>query len=133
MCVYRLSEKKNLRSTGIFFFLSRNHTFTVICMVHTYIFYIMVYRKRALRKTPCVPNHICYASAILEERLHHLKYFWHYRSDRSFRRILQPEKRLRDERYKQHSAKLTNVRAFAPPMLFNVQTRRQCQPLTFRL
>ena len=44
--------------------------------------------------------------------------------------ILQPDKRLSDERYKYHSSNLKNVRVLAPPTLFNVGLRRQCQSLT---
>ena len=52
-------------------------------------------------------------------------------TDRSLGRLLQPEKRLRVERFKLHS-NLKNARVLAPPMLFNIELRRQCPPLTFR-
>ena len=68
--------------------------------------------------------------SILEESLHSRPSFG--TTDRSIQRILQREKRLRDERYKYHSANLKNVRVPALPILFNIELRWQCQPLTFR-
>ena len=60
--------------------------------------------------------------SILQESLFSRQYFWYY--DVSLRRI-QPEKRLRDERYKYHSANLKNVRVLAPSMLFDIELRQQ--------
>ncbi|CAN0405943.1 unnamed protein product, partial [Laminaria digitata] len=45
---------------------------------------------------------------------------------------LQPEKRSRSQRYKSLRHLLVNlkhVRVLAPPTLFNIKLRRQCQPL----
>ena len=54
---------------------------------------------------------------------------------RSLQHILQPDKRLRDGRYKKKLhllVNLKNVRVLAPLMLFNSELRRKCQPLTYR-
>ena len=40
-----------------------------------FLVYILAVGKHSLRNTPCLPNHICYAS---EESLHSRQYFWYY-------------------------------------------------------
>ena len=56
-------------------------------------------RKHALRKTSHVPNHICQAAAVYIRRKLTFTAIFSIRLT-SLRRILHPEKRLRDERYK---------------------------------
>ena len=55
---------------------------------------------------------------------------------RSLQRISQPEKRFRDERsecfLRYLLFELKNVQALAPPMLVNIELRRQRQPHTCR-
>ena len=89
-------------------------------------------RKHASRNTPILPNHICYASAVyLKRKLKFTAIFSLPLTDQ-FAVFTQPENTSRDERDKQHSAKLKNVRVVAPPTLLCVELRRQSQPLTFR-
>ena len=94
-------------------------------------------RKHALRKRHTSrTTSVTPLQSISEESVQSPHFFG--ATDRSIRRILQPEKHFRDEHYKEHSANSKNVRVVAPPMLFNVELRRrrnrsysdQCQPLT---
>ena len=83
---------------------------------------------------PPEPNSLnLYGICLKKAYIHSNRFFT---TARSLRRILQPEEGLRDERYKiarRHLlANLKNVRVLAPPMLFNIELRRQCQPIAYR-
>ena len=64
---------------------------------------------------------------------YHSNKFW--TTSTPFRRTLEAGKCLRDERYQvafRLSVNIQNVKFLAPPMLYNIETRRQCQPLAYR-
>ena len=125
---------KKTYSGVLFLFLSRSY-------VH-YFNYILVYfsgRKHALRKTPHLPNYISVTpllQCILEDSLAYIHGNVFGTTDKSIRRILQPEKCLTQRRTLQITLrqleKRTSSRTTDRAMLFYVELRRQCQPLTFR-
>ena len=85
-------------------------------------------RKHALRKTPYLPNHICYAAAV------------YFRRELTFTAIFLflPTDYFDEcpinasETAATNNTPTKNVRVLAPPMLFNVELLCQCQLLIFR-
>ena len=96
-------------------------------------------RKHALPKTAHLPNQTFESSAVYHKNKAYIHGNIFGTSDKSIRRILQLGKRLRDERYKQHSANLRNVSSRATDRCgltlnfgdnVNHLHPYRCQPLT---
>ena len=101
-----------------FFFLSRSY-------IHTLAVGNTPYGKCHTSRTTSVKP----LQSISGESLHSRQYFWVLLT--WIRRMLQPGKRLRDDATN-NTLPTWKTYEFAPPMLFGVELRRQCQPLIFR-